>query len=188
MTIGIDVDGVLRNFCDALTRVIREYYPQYLPDDFVEIKHWNFLNDFSCTRDDIKQIYRYDHVEEIMGNANPIYGAIEQMYDLVDWADKNKHSLVCVTSQKPDIRHHTLSWLGKYGLNFDTIYFIKGRFKWKIPVDYLIDDSPENFGNWVRGRGTDSGYILMDRPYNKNIKTKNRIYQIGDIVKHLNEK
>ena len=188
MVIGIDVDGVLRNFCGALTRVIREHYPQYLKEDFVEIKHWDFQNDFNCTRDDIKQIYRYDHVEEIMCNANPVYGAIEQMYSLFDWADKNNHSLVCVTSQKPDIRYYTLSWLGKYGLNFDTIYFTKGRFKWKTPVDYLVDDSPENFGNWVRGRGTESGFILMDRPYNKNIKTKNRIYQIDDIVEHLNER
>ena len=181
MTIGIDVDGVLRDFCDGLTKVLREHYPQYLKKDFVEIQHWNFQDDFVCSREEIKQIYRKDYAKDIMGNSNPIFGAIEQMYDLVDWADKNKHSLVCVTSQKPDIRHHTLSWLGKYGLNFDTIYFTRGRFKWKMPIDYLVDDSPENFDNWVRGRGTQEGFILMDKIYNQHTKSNCRIKELKEI-------
>ena len=185
MTIGIDVDGVLRDFCEGLTKVLREHYPQYLKKDFVEIKNWNFQNDFNCSQDDIKQIYRYDHAKEIMGNSNPINGAIEQMNDLVDWADENGHSLVCVTSQKPNIRHYTLSWLGKYGLNFDTVYFTRGRYKWQTPVDFLVDDSPENFGNWVRGRGMKEGYILMDKIYNQHTKSSYRIkelWEVKDIV------
>ena len=32
----------------------------------------------------------------------------------------------------------------------DTIYFTRGRFKWKMPIDYLVDDSPENFDNWIK--------------------------------------
>ena len=50
MVIGIDVDGVLRNFCDGLTCVLKEHYPQYLKDDFIEIKDWNFQNDFNALK------------------------------------------------------------------------------------------------------------------------------------------
>ena len=87
-------------------------------------------------------------------------------------------SFVCVTSQKPHARHHTLSWLGKYGLNFDTVYFRKGWQKWMVDVDYLVDDSPNNFENWVRGRGMQEGFILMNQPYNEHIKSNCRIKEL----------
>ena len=32
--IGIDVDGVLRDFCGSLVNVIKEKYPHYLKDEF----------------------------------------------------------------------------------------------------------------------------------------------------------
>ena len=94
MVIGIDVDGVLRDFCQGLTKVVREHYPEYLKDDFVEITDWNFTNDFNCTREDMKRIYRDFHAKEIMGNSNPINGSIDQMKKLFNWADENNHSLV----------------------------------------------------------------------------------------------
>ena len=126
MRIGIDVDGVLRDFCDGLTKVVHEHYPQYLKKDFVEINHWQLENNFECTKTDLQQIYWYEYADKIMGNGNPIPGAIPQMYDLFDWAEENKHTLVSVTSQKEHVYHYTLSWLGKYGLNFDTVYFRQG--------------------------------------------------------------
>ena len=179
--IGIDVDGVLRDFCDGLTKVVREHYPQYMKDDFVEVNDWKLANNFNCTKEDLQQIYWHDYADEIMGNSNPIQGAIEQMYDLMDWAEEKGHSLVCVTSQKLHARHHTLSWLGKYGLNFDTVYFRKGWQKWMVDVDYLVDDSPNNFENWVKGRGMQEGFILMNQPYNGHIKSSYRITELNQI-------
>jgi 5'(3')-deoxyribonucleotidase len=182
MRIGIDVDGVLRDFCDGLLKVVREEYPHYMKDDFVEINDWKLANNFNCEKTDLQEIYWYKYADKIMGNSNPIYGAIEQMYNLFEWADNNNHSVVCVTSQKPHARHYTLSWLGKYGLNFDTVYFRKGWQKWMVDVDYLIDDSPNNFDNWVRGRGMQEGFILMDRPYNQHIKSNYRIKELKEVV------
>ena len=179
--IGIDVDGVLRDFCDGLTKVVREHYPQYMKEDFIEVNDWKLANNFNCTKEDLQQIYWHDYADEIMGNSNPIPGAIEQMYELVDWAEEKGHSLVCVTSQKPHARYHTLSWLGKHGINFDTIYFRKGWQKWMVDVDYLVDDSPNNFENWVRGRGMQEGFILMNQPYNKHIKSNCRIKELKQI-------
>ena len=38
---------------------------------------------------------------------------------------KEEHDFVCVTSQHPICSHHTLTWLGKQELNFETVYFRK---------------------------------------------------------------
>ena len=97
MVIGIDVDGVLRDFPDALFKAVRKYHPEYIPSDFTEITEWDLENNFNCSREELRQIYWYDHSDEVMGNGNPIYGAIEQMYDLFECGEKEGHSLVCVT-------------------------------------------------------------------------------------------
>jgi len=187
MKIGIDVDGILRDFCDGLTTAVKKYYPEYIketeiPDEWCKIKDWHLENNFNCTKEDLQQIYWYDHAETIMGKGKPIKGSIEKMKILSEWAEENGHDLVCVTSQKPHARHYTLSWLGNHGLNFDTVYFRKGRQKWKVDVDYLVDDSPSNWDAWVKGRGMEHGFILMDRVYNKHIKSNYRINKLDEVM------
>ena len=181
--IGIDVDGVLRDFCGDLTQIVKTEFPQYMKDDFVEINSWSIADNFNCNKEDLQAIYWYSHADKIMGNGNPMFGAIKKMYDLFDWAEENNHSLVCVTSQKPHARHYTLSWLGKYGLNFDTVYFRKGRDKWKVDVDYLVDDSPNNHQAWVYGRGMQEGFILVDAPYNQHINSSYIIKSLYELKK-----
>ena len=191
--IGIDVDGVLRDFCGSLVNVVKEKYPHYLKDEFkpeVEpsldggmITEWYLANNFNCSKEQLQEIYWKDHAHTIMGDGQPMYGAIKQMYDLFDWAEENDHTLVCITSQKAHARHYTLSWLGKYGMNFDTVYFRRGREKWKVDVDYLVDDSPNNHKAWVYGRGMEEGFILMDAPYNQDINSNYRITNLIDVKK-----
>ena len=59
--------------------------------------------------------------------------------------------------------------------------FAKGRYKWKKDVDWLVDDSPENWHNWKKGRGDDNGFILMDMPYNQHIKVTHRIKELKEV-------
>ena len=42
--IGIDVDGVLRDFCQGLEAVVKKHYPQYLPEDYVGINNYSLIN------------------------------------------------------------------------------------------------------------------------------------------------
>ena len=69
-------------------------------------------------------------------------------------------------------------------MNFDTVYFRKGFEKWKVNVDYLVDDSPNNFKYWVKGRGTQEGFILVDALYNQEINSSYRVYNL-DQVKNI---
>ncbi len=179
--IGIDVDGVLRNFSLDLHRVIKEYYPEYITDDVdtpKEMTDWDLENSFNAPKEEIQRIYREEHAETILSNGTPI---VENVDYLREQIKKDEHTFIAVTSQHPICCHHTLSWLGKYGLNFDTVYFRKGWKKWMVDVDYLVDDSPNNFDNWVRGRGMQEGYILMDRPYNQHLKSNYRIKELKEV-------
>ena len=126
--IGIDVDGVLRNFCQALVSAIKTYHPEYLKDEYNEttepsmdggiITDWHLENNFNCTKKDLQQIYWYDRAKWIMGNGQPFK---ENVRTLKYWMKHINKEWVCVTSQKEHARHYTLSWLGKHELNFDRV-------------------------------------------------------------------
>ncbi len=85
--IGIDVDGVLRDFCGDLETIIKKEFPQYIPEGVTDFKinDWKISNCVSCSKEDVQQIYWYTHCDKIMANGNPMYGAIKKMYDLFDW-------------------------------------------------------------------------------------------------------
>ena len=189
--IGIDVDGVLRDFCGTLVDVVKREYPHYLKENFdpqVEpsvdggiVTDWYLANNFNCTKEDLQQIYWYDHAHTVMGNGWPMVGAIKRMYDLFDWADEQGHEVCCITSQRPHARVYTLTWLGRYGMNFETVYFRRGKDKWKVNVDYLVDDSPNNYNYWKKGRGMEEGFILMDAVYNQHINSSYRIKSLDEV-------
>ena len=186
--IGIDVDGVLRDFCQALVRAIKTYHPEYIKDEYDEtteptmepesgmVTDWYLENNFNCTKKDLQQIYWYDQAKWIMGNGKPFQ---ENVSTLKNWIKHyNDIEWVCITSQKEHAYHYTLSWLGKHEINFDRIVFAKGKDKWQVDVDYLIDDSPANYNYWKNGRQGDDDFILLDRPYNQKIKPKHRVFNL----------
>ena len=185
--IGIDVDGVLRDFCHGVVRAVKLHHPEYLKDDFDEttepsmdggqITDWHLENNFNCSKEDLQQIYWYDHAEWRMGNGRVFEDNVRTLKYWIKFLNKE---FVCVTSQKEHARHYTLSWLGKHGLNFDKVVFAKGKDKWQVDVDYLIDDSPNNYNYWFNGRQDDDGFILLDRPYNQKIKPKHRVSNLRE--------
>ena len=187
--IGIDVDGVLRDFCHGLVRAIKVHHPEYLKNGYDEtavptmepesgmVTDWYLENNFNCTKKDLQQIYWYDQAKWIMGNGRPFE---ENVRTLKYWMKHINKEWVCITSQKEHARHYTLSWLGKHELNFDKVVFVKGSDKWQVDVDYLIDDSPANYNYWKNGRQGDDDFILLDRPYNQKIKPKHRVSNLKE--------
>ena len=181
--IGIDVDGVLRDFCHGLIRAVKSYHPEYLKDDYDEsmegglIMDWHLENNFNCTKKDLQQIYWYEHAKWIMGNGRAFK---ENVRTLKYWMKHINKEWVCVTSQKEHARHYTLSWLGKHELNFDKVVFAKGKDKWQVDVDYLIDDSPTNYRYWKDGRQDEDTFILLDKPYNQKVKAKHRVSNLKE--------
>ena len=57
MKIGIDVDGVLRDFQTLLLSRIRKSYPHYIETEFDEIPSWKMEDCFNATKEELQQIY-----------------------------------------------------------------------------------------------------------------------------------
>ena len=191
--IGIDIDGVLRDFSTDLYNVIKEHYPDYIKPGSEnvysveeirkEMTDWDLEDNFNAPIEEIKRIYREEHAETILGKGTPFVDNVNYLREQIK---KDEHTFIAVTSQHPTCCHHTLTWLGKQELGFSSVVFKKGRKKWQVEVDYLVDDSPNNYNAWVQGRQVKDGYILMNQPWNKKIKTENRVMNIKEAMELIN--
>lgn len=169
-TIGIDVDGVLRDNLQIMVDLYNE--------NFKKNKEVSDIKDFrtEITFPDIEPItgktasewFFQDHSKEIFLNARPFYNAAEDIKRLRELAN-----VVIITYQKTLVnRMHTLCWLEINNIEYDGLIFIKD--KTKFICDYLIDDNDWNF----LGSNAKHG-ILIDAPYNEG-------KSIDDIIKSSN--
>ena len=191
--IGVDVDGVIRDFSHDLYTVIKKNYPDWIKPGSEnvysveeirrEMTDWDLENNFDAEITDIKRVYREEHAETILAKGTPF---VEDVDYLREQIRKDEHTFVAVTSQHPVCCHHTLTWFGKQELGFSSVYFKKGRKKWMVECDFLIDDSPNNYYAWRSGRGTDEKYILFDRPWNEKINATNRVSSIKGALDIIN--
>ena len=178
--IGIDVDGVIRDFSSDLHRVIKEHYPEYIMNEVdtpKEMTDWDLENSFNAPKEEIQRIYREEFAHNILSNGTPIKENVDYLRERIK---EDEYTFVCVTSQHPICCHHTLYWLGKHELGFSSVVFKKGRRKWQVEVDYLIDDSPNNHEAWVYGRQMEDGFLLLDRPWNEKVDAQNRVNNIKE--------
>ncbi len=181
--IGIDVDGVIRDFSLDLHKVIKEHYPEYIMnavDTPKEMTDWDLENSFNAPKEEIQRIYREEFAHNILSNGTPIKENVDYLRERIK---EDEYTFVCITSQHPICCHHTLTWLGNQGLGFSSVVFKKGRKKWQVEVDYLIDDSPNNHEAWVYGRQMEDGFLLLDRPWNEKVDAQNRVKNIKEAMK-----
>lgn len=178
--IGIDIDGVLRDFSWQLHNYMSVNYPESIIKDAID--DWDYQNCFKgWDKKSLQELYWDKYPELFFRDSPPIYGAIEQMHALFEWGSGKGYKFVCISSQRTPGTYASLEWLGKHALSFREVYFVSGGDKWKIDVDWLVDDSPSNYQAWLKGRGDDYGYILMDALYNQHIKPTNRVKELKEI-------
>ena len=141
MRIGIDCDGVLRDFIPDLINKIKETNPE-LKDKIKPVKSWDWEDWLPFWTEAETEKYVFEtHYEELFGvDSNPIPESIEDWSKLKEWAKDNEHELVLVSAQRPQCEEMTRLWLSKWGFDFDEIHFT--HEKWSIDVDVLVDDSP----------------------------------------------
>lgn len=178
-TIGIDVDGVLRDNLQIMVDLYNE--------NFGKNKEVSDIKDFrtEITFPDIEPItgktasewFFQDHSKEIFLNASPFHNVAEDIKRLRELAN-----VVIITYQKSLVnRMHTLCWLEINGIEYDGLIFIKD--KTKFICDYLIDDNDWNF----LGSNAKHG-ILIDAPYNdgKSIEDMVKSSNCESIVRYKN--
>ena len=104
MRIGIDVDGVLRDFVTAFKGVVGQEYPNaQIPE---MISTWKFEDDIiGLSREEIKEIYKEKFSKQCFQDALPFSEVVPTFWMLEKWAEREGHELIIVTSQIPQNRH-----------------------------------------------------------------------------------
>ena len=142
MRIGIDCDGVLRDFIPDLISSIKETHPEYVDKiKPVEAWEWESWLPFWTEDETEKYVFEDNYLDFFGVEASPIKSSVEDWPKLVQWAKENDHQLILVSAQREHCKDITTEWLQRWGFMFDEIHYTK--HKWSVDVDVLIDDSPE---------------------------------------------
>lgn len=171
MKIGIDVDGVIRNFMDKLIEVHLRENPGHklIRKDIYDLSKWFPMG---------KNIYEFafeTHAEEIYLNSRLYPGAQGFLKEIV-----KKNELTFVTKQPNKMLEElTLEWINKKELPYHSIIFTKDKSVFK--GDYILDDYAGNLQ-----RVLDIGNsipVCFDRPWNQDwngprVKTYNKFLKI----------
>ena len=161
ITIGMDCDGVLRDFPKSLVETYKMHYPKH---DVVPVKEWDkySLDSYFPVGKDIYKFFTEEHPLSIYSMAQPYPGVRGQLSEL-----KEKYRVVIVSYQPTKhIEDLTREWLRNYGLQGATEIFIKDKSKVE-GLDVLIDDCTENL-QAVRKAATTTIPMALDRPWNQD--------------------
>ena len=175
MRIGVDVDGVPRDFVGSLQRQYAVDFPDHVMSP---VTQWDLHHFFPIG----KAIYPYafdTRAKEIFEGADPYPGAYAAMIALKE----RGHEIVYVTTQPRGKEVHTINWLLKHNFPYDGLV-ITG-IKDIANCDVYIDDGPHNVKVL---QATGKEVVIYDQPWNR-LSLGDRVYslqQFLDIVDGLN--
>ena len=185
--IGLDVDGVLRNFDKKAIEIFQRVYPDKMNMESIDSYGYDFsglMNDIP--RKELAKIWQETHCDEIYRDAELMPGVKEELNILRNWCRKQKdvrYSFAVATAQIPYNSNHTLYWLGLH--RFNILEYHVTNFKHKLDLEYLIDDSPKNYAAWVKYGKPEANYFLFDGPNNRGVECTNRIFKLSDAIEIL---
>lgn len=155
MTIGIDVDGVLRDMVTGLQRQYTRDYPDHV---MLPVTEWG-LEKFFPIGDGIWDYLFKERAYEIFEQGSPeISGGFSMMARLRSMG----HSLIIVTKQPSGNEKFTLAWLEKHSAPFDGFCVVP--HKGLLRLDVMLDDYEKNLKQ-VAAVGTVA--VCFDQPWNQ---------------------
>lgn len=194
--IFLDIDGVIRNVQKEIERVIFEKYKVKIenPDSY------ELSTQFPSLGKEVYDIIFKENVEEIYGDAEPMVGAIEKIFELHDIIsyrfNPNRYGvkIFYLTRQNEQRASITNAWLDKYEIkNLFPVVYVGEEFKYQEKSQVIeksikmtgkkclfIDDSVDEL-NKVN-EINDKEYVdcvCLTQPYNLNWKG----YRIDSIDK-----
>lgn len=184
--LGIDVDGVLRDFDSKAIEIFQRVYPEKINMEFINSYSYDFSGLIDVPKKELSKIWQETFCEEIYREAGLMPRVKEELKLLRDWCRKQKdvrYSFAVATAQIPRNMSHTYYWLGKHNFNFTEIYC--NNNKHSLNIDYLVDDSPINYEKWISSGKSESKFIMFDRPQNRLITATNRITKFSELIEIL---
>ena len=168
MRIGIDCDGVLRDFITDVVDLVKEKHPEHA-DKILVPTSWDWEDWLPFwTEEETEKFVFEDNYERLFGSeANIIPSVLDDWPVLKGWAEDNGHELVLVSAQREHCKELTTEWLQRWGIVFDEIHYTKE--KWSIDVDVLIDDSPEKLEIFQDRSVAYGNAICMKQTWNEHM-------------------
>jgi len=171
MIIGIDIDDVITNSSELITKHAKEYYGSDDNDLINEILHGNNITE-----------KRMDFYNKHLINMQKSYELKSDVKKVIDNFRKNGHKVFLVTARssgstysdlaKLNQEEVTRTYLDKHNIVVDNIMF-SARDKRKVCVEnnitIMVDDSVTVLKSL---KGTNVKPLLFNSISNKNIKTK----------------
>jgi len=185
MRIGIDCDGVLRDFIPALIDSVKESHPQHA-DKIKPVKAWEWESwlPFWTEEETEKYVFEDNYIDFFGIDVPPIESSVEDWPKLKEWAKENGHQLILVSAQRPHCEELTDAWLQRWGFMFDEVHYTK--HKWTVDVDVLIDDSPEKLKIFKNKSVSNGQPICYKQTWNKECQdTTMSIDRLSDIMSRV---
>lgn len=178
--IGIDIDGVLRDIMPNINKVFQTHYPDCVVGEIAY--NWDFPQ-FDMSMEKKYDIIFNEFPEDIFLHSNPYPDSKKRFDKLKLWAKNNNAKLICVTTQEPHLICMTYKWLGMHEFDFEEVHIT--RDKGGVGLDYLIDDAPHNYENWMSHGNKETNFFLVDRDWNQDVNSTRRIKNIDEILGFL---
>lgn len=183
MRLGIDLDGCVYDFTEALKRTAIKHGVGGLHEgsDFPAPTGWYFYEKWGLTRDEYALLLENYGEDLYSQDLWPMEGS-----DLgMRLALERGHEIHLVThrgEKSLGARFGTLRWLADFRVANTSVTFT--RDKTIVPVDAFVDDKPENFQDLL-DFGVDS--YLLDRPWNRHYDCdpNRRVSSVVDFLDRL---
>tara|TARA_Y100000590_G_scaffold455334_1_gene603782 strand:- start:1597 stop:2160 length:564 start_codon:yes stop_codon:yes gene_type:complete len=182
MRIGIDCDGVLRDFIGHLIDHIKENHPEH-SDKILTPTSWDWEDwlPFWTEEETEKYVFRDNYIDLFGVDCPPIQSSVDDWKKLKRWAEDEGHELVLVSAQREQTKEITDLWLEKYGFDFKEKHYT--HKKHLVDVDVLIDDSPSKLGRFKKQSINNGSPICYKQPWNtKSQNSKMSIDRLSDII------
>ena len=158
MRIGIDIDGVVYPFVEALRNCL--VADGYQEDDFPEPTTWKFGESWGFTNAGLDRLIT-KHSEK---NPHMLWnferGEVRDVHAVKDMiSDGHEIHFITARNHGSGVHLHTVKWLYESGFQFHGLHFEKN--KKNVNLDVLIDDGMHNFHAGQMA-------MLVDRPWNKS--------------------
>ena len=158
MKIGIDIDGVIRDFFGKTEEVYFRKYPSHklIRRDVYDISLWFPIG---------KEIYKFafeTHSKEIYTRAQTYKNAFDFMIKL----RRNNHVILVTSQSTKNLEELTKKWLEIKKIPYDELIFTKDKSE--FIGDYLLDDCTANLERIRQERN--SIPVCFDRPWNQDWK------------------
>jgi len=175
--VGVDVDGVLRDFDGELIKILKE--------NGIDASHSTYWDDNASKIIDGKSLKSLIWTEEIylqrVFEKSSVFKKAKRGYDML--CRDPEIDVYIVTDQRNGTEEYTYTWLEKNGFDKHNETYIE-KNKLNAPCQILIDDKPANIEKYQNDHRIG---LLMSRTHNQSFDYHLRVNDLIEAYKLIKD-